>query len=109
MHFECRFCSRKFSKRSAYALHTPVCTKRPESDSETSSIDVPDVGNETENESFLEETHENTSFDTEMSEASTMNYEESQNFPGVEEFNFQEPEVLEFQEVDELEYQMSDE
>jgi hypothetical protein len=108
MCFKCPFCSRTFSKRSAYALHTSVCVKRPESDS--------DISMENENSS------ENTSFNTEVSEASTMSYEESQNFSDSgtlnfqepdfqepEELNFQEPEELNFQELEELNFQEPEE
>ena len=112
MYFECPFCYRTFSKRSAYALHTPTCTKMPESNSETSSVDI-----QIENESFHEKVYEDTSFHTEMSEASTISYEESQKsqdseelkFQEPEELNFQEPEELNFQEPEELEYQESEE
>lgn len=54
MNFKCPFCSRTFSKRSAYAQHIPVCPKNNvnpidnESDSETSINAIQDVNQNNE-------------------------------------------------------------
>ena len=39
MSYNCRFCSRTFSKRSAYSQHVIVCIKKVESEEESDSND----------------------------------------------------------------------
>lgn len=41
MNYNCRFCSRTFSRRSAYSQHVLVCIKRIESDEESDSNNSP--------------------------------------------------------------------
>lgn len=61
MIFQCPFCPRTFSKRSAYAQHTPVCTKSnvnlldKKSDSETSINAIQDVNQNNEKDISYDE------------------------------------------------------
>lgn len=46
MSYNCRFCSRTFSRRSAYSQHVLVCIKKIEFDEESDSNDKPqDIDN----------------------------------------------------------------
>ena len=46
MNYNCRFCSRTFSKRSAYSQHVLVCLQRVETDKESDSNDkIQDIDN----------------------------------------------------------------
>ena len=46
MNYNCRFCSRTFSKRSAYNQHVLVCLQRVETDEESDSNDkIQDIYN----------------------------------------------------------------
>jgi hypothetical protein len=61
MNFKCPFCSRTFSKRSAYAQHTPVCSKNnlnpidEESNSESSINTIQDINQDNEKVIFYDE------------------------------------------------------
>jgi hypothetical protein len=46
MNYNCRFCFRTFSKRSAYSQHVSVCLQRVETDEESDSNDkIQDIDN----------------------------------------------------------------
>jgi hypothetical protein len=61
MNFKCPFCFRTFSKRSAYAQHTPVCSKNnvnpidEESNSEPSINIIQDINQNNEKDISYDE------------------------------------------------------
>src|ERR1044072_6626638 len=94
MNFQCPFCPRTFSQRSAYSQHTQVCLRKAEvdeeeSNSETHSIDLTQDVNESDDNELMEyepfqEAAQDTSFSSMestysnlLSEISIMNYEEN--------------------------------
>ncbi|CAB4446635.1 unnamed protein product [Rhizophagus irregularis] len=86
MNFKCPFCSRTFSKRSAYAQHIPVCPKNNvnpidnESDSETSINAIQDVNQNNEgdisHDEMEYESYQDASFNSVQSTFSVMSYED---------------------------------
>src|ERR1044071_3104664 len=104
MNFQCPFCPRTFSQRSAYSQHTQVCLRKAEvdeeeSNSETHSIDLTQDVNESDDNELMEyepfqEAAQDTSFSSMesiysnlLSEISIMSYEEN--------IELEESEVLE--------------
>src|ERR1041385_5086602 len=93
MNFQCPFCPRTFSQRSAYSQHTQVCLRKAEVDeednSETHSIDLTQDVNESDDNELMEyepfqEAAQDTSFSSMestysnlLSEISIMSYEET--------------------------------
>ena len=59
MNFQCPFCPRTFSQRSAYSQHTQICLRKAEvdeeeSNSETHSIDLTQDINESDDNKLME-------------------------------------------------------
>ena len=110
MNFQCPFCPRTFSQRSAYSQHTQICLRKAEvdeeeSNSETHSIDLTQDVNESDDNELMEykpfqEAAQDTSFSSMestysnlLSEISIMSYEEN--------IELEESEVLEESEESE--------
>src|ERR1043165_963574 len=110
MNFQCPFCPRTFSQRSAYSQHTQVCLRKAEvdeeeSNSETHSINLTQDVNESDDNELMEyepfqEAAQDTSFSSMestysnlLSEISIMSYEEN--------IELEESEVLEESEESE--------
>src|ERR1043165_3226064 len=110
MNFQCPFCPRTFSQRSAYSQHIQVCLRKAEvdeeeSNSETHSIDLTQDVNESDDNKLMEyEPFQNAAQDTLfssmestysnlLSEISIMSYEEN--------IEFEESEILEESEESE--------
>src|SRR5205814_1115994 len=110
MNFQCPFCFRTFSQRSAYSQHTQICLRKAEvdeeeSNSETHSIDLTQDVNESDDNELMEykpfqEAAQDTSFSSMestygnlLSEISIMSYEEN--------IELEESEVLEESEESE--------
>src|SRR5207253_237458 len=94
MNFQCPFCPRTFSQRSAYSQHTQICLRKAEvdeeeSNSETHSIDLTQDVNESDDNELMEykpfqEAAQDTSFSSMestysnlLSDISIMSYEEN--------------------------------
>src|SRR2546430_5750089 len=110
MNFQCPFCPRTFSQRSAYSQHTQICLRKAkvdeeESNSEIHSIDLTQDVNESDDNELMEyepfqEAAQDTSFSSMesaysnlLSEISIMSYEEN--------IELEESEVLEESEESE--------
>ena len=73
MNFQCPFCPRTFSQRSAYSQHTQICLRKvevdeEESNSETHSIDlIQDINESDDNELMEYEPFQEAAQDTSFS------------------------------------------